>query len=76
MSRKMAHLSSSFAAIVDPSDALAGESRGDSTERGAQTSPGEELTVLVLNVRGLRQGCGELGVMVAKCRKPHFLCLT
>ena len=71
-----AHFGSSFAAIIDPSDALAGESRGDGTKRGVQTSPGEELTVLVSNFRGLRQECGELGVMVAKYGKPHFLCLT
>ena len=34
----MVYFSSSFAAIVNP---LAGESRGDSTEQGAETSPGK-----------------------------------
>ena len=36
---------------------------------------GDELAILVSNIRGLQQGSGELGVMSAEYGRPHFLCL-
>ena len=39
---------------------------------------GHELTILTTNIRGLRQGCGELRAMhmAVERGRPHFLCLT
>ena len=73
---KMAESRSPFASTDDPSNAATGESGGAGAVRGVQTSPGRELMILVANIRGLRQGCGELGVMAAEHDNPHFLCLT
>ena len=61
--------------ISDVNDQIDG-SGGDRSDRERQTILGDELTILVIKVRGLRQGCGELGGMLAEYGRPHFLCLT
>ena len=59
----------------DPSNVGTGESGRVRAVRGVQTSSGGELVILVANIRGPRQGCGELGEVAVKHDKPHFLCL-
>ena len=70
---KMAESRSPFASTDDPSNVADSESRGARAVRGVQTSPWRELMILVAIIRGLQQGCSELGVMVAKHDNPHFL---
>ena len=74
----MAESRSSTVPTEDPSNVSAqlGESGGDRLDRGRQTMLGDEPTILTTNIRGLRQGRGELGAMAVERGRPHFLCLT
>ena len=61
-----------FDSIDDSGNAC--ESRGGSSGSGLQRDL-SDLKILVTNVRGLHQGCGELSVL-AITAAPHLLCVT